>query len=111
MLCELAQTYDEILYLDFDVVPMHGDNFFEAWDLSKGMPQQIKEFELLLESLQGTIPDYKISIFHECYQQGKLTFQQAQLLAELYANGEVNVNINLLSTGDDFVEIIYNEPS
>ena len=46
------------------------------------MPQQIKEFELLLESLQGTIPDYKISIFHECYQQGKLTFQQAQLLAE-----------------------------
>jgi|ETNvirenome_6_30_1030629.scaffolds.fasta_scaffold86766_2 hypothetical protein len=75
------------------------------------MPRQIKEFELLLESLKGTIPDYKIAIFHERYEQGKLTFQQAQLLAELYANGEVDVNINLFSTGDDFVEITYNEPS
>ena len=75
------------------------------------MPQEIEELELLLESLKGTIPDYKISIFHERYQQGKLTFQQAQLLAEMYANGEVDVNVNPFSTGDDFVEIIYNEPS
>ena len=37
---ELAKVYDEILYLDFDVVPMHADNFFEAWDLSKGIAIQ-----------------------------------------------------------------------
>jgi hypothetical protein len=37
---KLAEQYDEILYLDFDVVPMHGDNFFEAWDLSKGIAIQ-----------------------------------------------------------------------
>ncbi len=37
---KLAEQYDEILYLDFDVVPMHDDNFFEAWDLSKGIAIQ-----------------------------------------------------------------------
>ena len=38
VLYELAKTYDEILYLDFDAIPMnHSDNFFEEWDLSKGM--------------------------------------------------------------------------
>ena len=26
-----------ILYLDFDVVPMKSDNFFERWDLSKNI--------------------------------------------------------------------------
>jgi len=37
ILCELAKDYDEILYLDFDAVPLTADNFFEAWDLSKGI--------------------------------------------------------------------------
>ena len=37
---KLAEQYDEILYLDFDVVPMHDDNFFEVWDLSKGIAIQ-----------------------------------------------------------------------
>ena len=29
--------YDEILYLDFDAVPLTDESFFDAWDLSKGM--------------------------------------------------------------------------
>ena len=33
LLYELAKEYDEILYLDFDVVPLNNDNFFDAWDL------------------------------------------------------------------------------
>lgn len=33
LLCELSKEYDEVLYLDFDVVPLNNDNFFEAWDL------------------------------------------------------------------------------
>jgi len=37
ILCELAKEYDEILYLDFDAIPLTKDNFFEAWDLSKGI--------------------------------------------------------------------------
>lgn len=34
---ELCRHYDEVLYLDFDVVPMSSDNFFDAHDLSKGI--------------------------------------------------------------------------
>jgi len=37
ILCELAKDYDEILYLDFDAIPLTKDNFFEAWNLSKGI--------------------------------------------------------------------------
>jgi len=37
LLYKLAEEYDEVLYLDFDVVPMTDNNFFEAWDLSKGI--------------------------------------------------------------------------
>ena len=37
LLYELSKEYDEVLYLDFDVVPMKYDNFFEHWDLSKGI--------------------------------------------------------------------------
>jgi hypothetical protein len=37
ILYELAKVYDEILYLDFDAIPMTNESFFDAWDLSKGM--------------------------------------------------------------------------
>ena len=35
LLYELSKENDEVLYLDFDVVPMKYDNFFKHWDLSK----------------------------------------------------------------------------
>ena len=37
LLTELTKLYDEILYLDFDAVPLTNESFFEAWDLSKGI--------------------------------------------------------------------------
>jgi len=37
ILCELAKDYDEILYLDFDAIPLTDESFFDAWDLSKGI--------------------------------------------------------------------------
>ncbi len=37
LMYKLAMKYDEILFLDFDVVPMKNENFFEAWDLTKGI--------------------------------------------------------------------------
>jgi len=37
LLCELAKNYDEILYLDFDVVCLTKDNFFDNWNLDKGI--------------------------------------------------------------------------
>ena len=37
LMYELSTKYDEILFLDFDVVPMKNENFFEVWDLTKGI--------------------------------------------------------------------------
>jgi len=37
LLYQLAKQYDEVLYLDFDVVPMQQIDFFEHWDLTKGI--------------------------------------------------------------------------
>ena len=37
LLYELAKQYDEVLYLDFDVVPMQDVDFFEHWNLTKGI--------------------------------------------------------------------------
>lgn len=37
LLNELSKTYDEILYLDFDVIPLTNESFFDVWDLSKGI--------------------------------------------------------------------------
>ena len=37
LLYELSKKYDEILYLDFDVIPLTHESFFNAWDLSKGI--------------------------------------------------------------------------
>lgn len=37
LMYELAKDYDEILYLDFDVVPCTDQSFFDAWDLHEGI--------------------------------------------------------------------------
>ena len=37
LMYELSEKYDEILYLDFDVIPLTNDNFFNVWDLDKGI--------------------------------------------------------------------------
>ena len=37
LLYQLAETYDEILYLDFDVVPCTKESFFDVWNLSDGI--------------------------------------------------------------------------
>jgi hypothetical protein len=37
LLYQLAKNYSEILYLDFDAVPLTKESFFDRWDLSKGI--------------------------------------------------------------------------
>lgn len=41
--------YDEILYLDFDVVPVTKLNFFEEWDLSKGIAIMSEDWNIPLK--------------------------------------------------------------
>jgi hypothetical protein len=37
LMYQLKEEYDEMLYMDLDVVPVTSESFFDAWDLSKGM--------------------------------------------------------------------------
>ena len=37
LMYQLKEEYDEILYIDLDVVPVGNQSFFDVWDLSKGM--------------------------------------------------------------------------
>ena len=37
LLYHLAKNYSEILYLDFDAIPLTEESFFDRWDLSKGI--------------------------------------------------------------------------
>ena len=37
LMYQLKEEYDEMLYIDLDVVPVTKESFFDAWDLSKGM--------------------------------------------------------------------------
>ena len=41
LMYDLAKTYDEILYLDFDVVPLTNDNIFNSIDFSNGIACKI----------------------------------------------------------------------
>ncbi len=58
-LCDLAKEYDEILYLDFDAVPLTKLNFFDKWNLSDGIcvknnDKEIRHHKPLLELRQST---------------------------------------------------------
>ena len=50
-LCDLSEKYDELLYLDFDVIPTNTNNFFENFDLNKGIAieNNFKDRELELD--------------------------------------------------------------
>ena len=37
LMYQLKEEYDEMLYMDLDVVPVTDESFFDVWDLSKGM--------------------------------------------------------------------------
>ena len=38
--------YDEILYLDMDVIPVTDKNFFDVWDLKKGIAIMSEEWSI-----------------------------------------------------------------
>tara|TARA_Y100001937_G_scaffold5929_1_gene7896 strand:- start:3562 stop:4449 length:888 start_codon:yes stop_codon:yes gene_type:complete len=61
---ELMNNYladhDEVLYLDFDAMPVTKDNFFEVWDLSNGIAvynnnKNIRPTHMPLDMVRGTI--------------------------------------------------------
>lgn len=54
LMYQLKEEYDEILYIDLDVVPVGNESFFDTWDLSKGIAirHSIPQVELGIEGIQ-----------------------------------------------------------
>ena len=50
LLYELAKKYDEILYLDFDAVPVTTDSFFDIWDVQNHMVNKDREVKQSIRS-------------------------------------------------------------
>ena len=60
LLYEMAEKYDEILYLDFDTIPITKENFFDVWDLNKGIAilhnnKEVRRSGQGLFDIKGTI--------------------------------------------------------
>ena len=47
--------YDEILYLDMDVIPVTDKNFFDVWDLSKGIAIMSEEWSMKDNNINARI--------------------------------------------------------
>lgn len=53
LMYRLAEEYDEILYLDLDVVPFTKENFFDVWDLSKGLVIRLNDLPPMYDTMIG----------------------------------------------------------
>ena len=85
---QLGKTYDEILYLDFDVVPLKNDNFFEHWDLTKGIA--------VLNNNDRTIPIERVTDTSQTIRSPSSKYFNAQ--AMLFEKG--------LSTKNDVINTV-----
>ena len=88
LLYELGKTYDEILYLDFDVVPIENENFFEHWDLTKGIA--------VLNNNDRTIPIERVTDTSQTIRSPSSKYFNAQ--AMLFEKGLSTKN-DVINTG------------
>jgi len=122
LLYKLANEYDEILYLDFDVVPMKSDNFFEAWDLSKGIAvynnpkvlkvEHITEFSQTIRSptakyynAQAMLIERNLNPIHKVVNTGIIGASKKHLKQLNYFNNfksDLNEMVNLTKGHDMF---------
>ena len=73
---ELCEEYDEILYIDFDVIPNTTENFFEVFNVSEYIP------------VRATIP-YNPEMFNEIIKSYELTDAAVKhnLYVQIYYEG------------------------
>jgi len=89
-LYDLSKEYDEILYLDFDVIPITTENFFEAWDLDKG-----------IVIMEGTAESQKQigADTEDLYRQGKRAKQSNRSPVAKYWNTRAMLSETELGNG------------
>jgi hypothetical protein len=88
LLYELGKTYDEILYLDYDVVTIEQQNFFKHWDLTKGIA--------VLNNNDRTIPIERVTDTSQTIRSPSSKYFNAQ--AMLFEKGLSTKN-DVINTG------------
>jgi len=88
LMYELCKTYDEILFLDFDVVPIQNLNFFEHWDLTKGIA--------VLNNNDRRIPIERVNDTSQTIRSPSSKYFNAQ--AMLFEKG-LSTNNDVINTG------------
>ena len=73
------QEHDEILYLDMDVIPVTKLNFFEEWDLSKGITVMSQDWQYKKETRIKEIID-------DCLEQARVILQNEHIELQLLRN-------------------------
>lgn len=98
LLYELGKTYDEILYLDFDVVPIEQQNFFKDWDLTKGIA--------VLNNNDRTIPIERVTDTSQTIRSPSSKFYNAQaMLFELGLSTKNDViNTGIIGINKDHLQ-------
>lgn len=111
MLYELSLTYDEILYLDFDVIPFTYESFFDALCMSQGLcvkRQTAAAIQMINEkgghaNLSGPRPVSKRSTavkFLNCHAM--LVEEGCNTKSEIFNTGIIGASPNSLASLDYF---------
>jgi hypothetical protein len=106
-LYELSKQYDEILYIDFDVIPLSNKIFFDHWDLSKGMAILTNRTQVdnsLLRIRKDSVSDTKHSIRSPTakYWNTKALLIESNMsgINEVYNTGIIGANYESLQKLD-----------
>ena len=95
ILCELAKYYDEILYLDFDAIPLTDESFFDAWDLSKGI--------CVLDNNDAVVKSIKVN--HSIRSPSAKYYNcQAMLLDGGYHPGNDVINTGIIGASKEHIK-------
>jgi len=106
LLEEYAESYDEVLYLDFDVIPAHSPrNIFECVDLSKinmhPFKREIKPYEL-----KRAITNKNVEYFDDQTMFVKVCAKKSMLLLEGVNSNDLCYNTGVVCAGSDVIKSI-----
>lgn len=99
LLYKLSEEFDEILYLDFDVVPMSNNNFFDVWDLSKGVAILTNRTEIDTSFQQLIHTKRKRETYGRIISNRSPTAKYWNCLAMLMEMGYSNTKTDVYNTG------------
>ena len=106
LLEEYAESYDEVLYLDFDVIPAHSSrNMFECVDLSKINMHPFKR-EIKPYQLRTALTDKNVEYFDDQTMFVKICAKKTMLMLEDVSSNDLCYNTGVICAGSEVIKSI-----